>query len=69
MSEGRVQTESPPPHNFKASAERENKFRKTFEAIKGLCHVKPIKGLKRLKTGKADDDDQNDKFPEHYSSS
>jgi hypothetical protein len=36
---------------------RENKFRKTFEKMKGFSFATPVTGLNRPTTGKDDDDD------------
>jgi hypothetical protein len=43
-------------YSFKVLTVRENKFRKTFETMTGLCHIMPVTGLKRRNTGKDDDD-------------
>jgi hypothetical protein len=45
------------PQDFKASSEREKKFRKTSETIKRLCHITYITCLKSPNTGKDGGDD------------
>jgi hypothetical protein len=45
-----------PQEDFEVPAGKEKKFRKTFETMKGLCHVMPITSLKRPNAGKDDDD-------------